>query len=46
MSIKCNLFDTIAIVIILNIVYNKFEAIRASIVVTRDKTIEEIHNII
>lgn len=36
-----DLFDTIAIVIILDTLHSNFELITASILETRDKTIEE-----
>lgn len=41
-----DLFDKIAIIIILNTLYSNFEATMASILKTRNKSIEKIQNII
>ena len=41
-----NLFNTIAIITILNILHTNFEATIASMLETGDKTIEEIQSII
>lgn len=42
MIARCNLFNTIAIIIILDTLYHDFEVIMASILKTRDKTIKKI----
>lgn len=43
---RCNPFDTITIVIILDILYSDFKTTRASMFETEDKTIKEIQSII
>lgn len=42
MTVRCHLFDTIAIVIIFNTLYSNFKVTIASILEIEDKTIEEI----
>ena len=46
MTAKRKLFDIIAIIIILNILYRNFKITIASILETRDKSIEVIQSII
>lgn len=42
MIAECNFFNKITIIIILNILYNNFETIMASMLKSREKTIKEI----
>ena len=43
---KCNLFNTIVIVIIFNILNSNFEVITANMLKIKNKTIKEIQSII